>query len=207
MPKKFGVLFVILGAVLLGSALLLLAYNELESYRAGQSAEMLIDQLQAQIQPKPQTPEVDPSQDPTSDETIPEETLDPEMPVLMVDGFEYIGYLSIPVLELELPVMAEWDYKRLQYAPCRQNGSTRTDDLVIAAHNYRTHFGRLVDLEPGTDVYFTDVDGIENHYQLLRVETVSPDSVDAVLNSGCDLVLYTCTPGGATRVVAFLDRA
>ena len=50
------------------------------------------------------------------------------------------------------------------------------------------------------------MDGIENLYRLVRLEILSPDAVDAVQNSGYDLVLYTCTPGGATRVVAFCDR-
>ena len=51
------------------------------------------------------------------------------------------------------------------------------------------------------------MDGIENRYILVHdPETLAPDAVDAVQNSGYDLVLYTCTSGGATRVVAFCDR-
>ena len=102
---------------------------------------------------------------------------------------------------------SEWDYNRLKIAPCRHFGSSRTDDLVIAAHNYKTHFGSLSKLRSGAEVIFTDMDGIENRYVLVRdPETLAPDAVDAVQNSGYDLVLYTCTPGGATRVVAFCDR-
>ena len=33
-----------------------------------------------------------------------------------------------------------------------------------------------------------------------------PTDVDAVKNSGYDLVLYTCTYGGKTRIVVFCDR-
>ena len=36
-----------------------------------------------------------------------------------IDGNEYIGYLTIPALGLELPVMAELDSARLETAPCR----------------------------------------------------------------------------------------
>ena len=53
---------------------------------------------------------------------------------------------------------------------------------------------------------FTDMDGIENFYAVTSVETLGPTEVDAVQNSGHDLVLYTCTPGGATRVTVFCDR-
>lgn len=43
-------------------------------------------------------------------------------------------------------------------------------------------------------------------YTVSAVKTLSPTSVDEVQNSGYDLVLYTCTYGGATRVAVFCDR-
>lgn len=205
MPKKAGIIFVTLGVVLILSALLFFLYNGLEDRRAGQQAESLMDEIHSAM-----TEETDPTIKPTEigiEITMPTETLPAEMPVVMIDGYDYIGYLSIPALELELPVMAEWDYSRLKIAPCRHFGSSRTDDLVIAAHNYKTHFGSLSKLESGAEVIFTDMDGIENRYVLMKdPKTLAPDAVDAVQNSGYDLVLYTCTPGGATRVVAFCDR-
>ena len=205
MPKKSGIIFVTIGVVLIFSALLLSFYNGFEDHRAGQQAESLMDEIHSAM-----TEETDPTTKPTEIEieiTEPTETRPAEMPVVMINGYDYIGYVSIPDLELELPVMAEWDYSRLKIAPCRHFGSSRTDDLVIAAHNYKTHFGSLSKLESGAEVIFTDMDGIENHYVLVRdPETLAPDAVDAVQNSGYDLVLYTCTPGGATRVVAFCNR-
>ena len=132
--------------------------------------------------------------------------LDPQMPVVMLDGYEYVGYVEIPVLGLKLPVMSEWDYNRLKLAPCRQFGSSRTDDLVIAAHNYESHFGHLKDLSVGEPVTFTDMEGIVNTYCVEKIETLNPNEVDAVQNSGYDLVLYTCTKSGKTRVTVFCNR-
>lgn len=207
MPKKRGIIFVTVGAVLILSALLLFLYNRYEDRRAGQEAELLLDDIQSAIEQKTK-PTTKPNKvdTDTTERIEPVETLAPEMPVVEIDGYEYIGYVSIPDLELELPVMAEWDYSRLKTAPCRQFGSSRTDDLVIAAHNYMSHFGALSSLEEGAEIIFTDMDGIENRYTLQRLDTLAPDAVDAVQNSGYDLVLYTCTPGGATRVVAFCER-
>ena len=126
--------------------------------------------------------------------------------MVALDGYEYVGYIEIPTLGLKLPVMAQWDYDRLKIAPCRQFGSSRTDDLVIAAHNYESHFGRLKELVKGDTVTFTDMEGIINTYSVEKIETLKPESVDAVENSGYDLVLYTCTLGGKTRVTAFCNR-
>lgn len=200
MPKRTGILFVTVGAVLLISALLLFLYNDVESRRAGRQSELLLAEIQAEIKAET-VPQTEPAES-----TEPAETLPAEMPVKVIGKYEYIGYLSIAAIELELPVMAQWDYDRLKTAPCRQFGSARTDDLVIAAHNYRSHFGKLSGLEPGTEILFTDMEGIENHYMLTRQAILPPDAVDAVRNSGHDLVLYTCTPGGETRAAAFCDR-
>lgn len=202
MRNKAGIVFIALGAVLILSALLLLLYNRHEAALAGKEAEILLSDVEAAI--GGQTSSDGPT-DPT-EETETEPTLPPELPVVHLNGYDYVGYVEIPALELKLPVMATWDYDLLQVAPCRQFGSSRTDDLVIAAHNYVTHFGYLKKLIPGDTVIFTDMDGIVNTYAVEKTETLDPTSVDAVKNSGCDLVLYTCTIGGKTRVCVFCNR-
>ena len=214
MPKKAGAIFVILGAVLILSALLLFLYNKQEDRNAGQEAELTLVQIQSSIQnakqetapePTDATEETEPSEE-TEESTEPTEPLSPEMPKVVINGNEYIGYLSILDLELELPVMADWTYAKLQVAPCRQFGSSRTDDLVIAAHNYASHFGTLKDLKDGAQITFTDMDGIVVTYSMVLLQTIHPGAIDAVQYSGHDLVLYTCTPGGAYRVAAYFDR-
>ena len=47
MPKKAGIIFVILGVVLMMSALLLFFYNGLEDRNAQQEAESLLDDIQS----------------------------------------------------------------------------------------------------------------------------------------------------------------
>ncbi len=209
MPKKIGIAIVTLGAVLILSALLLLLYNRHQSDVAGQEAENLMTDLEGWMQEQ-QEPALDykemelvPGDAPETEE--PE--LDPEMPVAMVNGYDYVGYLEIPALELKLPVLSQWDYDRLLVAPCRQFGSSRTDDLVIAGHNYQSHFARLKELVESDTVIFTDVEGIENTYAVEKMDVIDPYDVDAVLNSGYDLVLYTCSVGGQTRVAALCNRA
>ena len=168
MPKKAGIAIMAAGAVLIISALLLFVHNRQEDAQAGQEAESLLESVEAVIEaqavrkPSP-SPGVSPSPAP----------VDPTMPTVTIDGYDYIGYVEVPVLGLKLPVMSKWDYTRLQIAPCRQFGSSRTDDLVIAAHNYRNHFGRLKELAVGDSVTFTDMEGIVNTYRVEKVETKS----------------------------------
>lgn len=209
-----------MGAVLFISALLLFWYNRQEEMAAGQESSVILESVQSAIaeqdeivRDEPVSSEMTASEEPLAEAQTSGESAAPsptprptEMTEVEIDGYAYIGYVSIPVLEVELPVMSQWDYVRLKIAPCRQFGATWTDDLVIAAHNYDTHFGGLSQLSRGEAVSFTDMDGVVNTYTVSAVKTLSPTSVDEVQNSGYDLVLYTCTYGGATRVAVFCDR-
>lgn len=191
-----GLVCVVLGVVLLLAAGSLYGYNRYEDAHAGTEAQTVVADLQQKVSETADTgAEADSG------------PLDPELPVVEIDGNEYVGEISIPAIGIDLPVMSEWSYPRLKIAPCRQFGSSRTDDLVIAAHNYESHFGKLSSLSEGDSVIFTDMDGIENQYVVSKIEVLDPHSVEEVEHSGYALVLYTCTYGGKTRVTVFCDRA
>ena len=201
MRRKAGIFCLILGTALLTAALALLCYNTLESRNAMESSRDILARMQSQEE---QQPEV--TADPYEDHVDTFDRAAKEMTVKEIDGYDYIGYLSIPVLEQELPVMSEWDYDRLKIAPCRQYGSTKTDDLVIAAHNYASHFGRLSQLRAGDLLTFTDMDAEVVLYGVEFVDVLDPGAVAAVKSSDFDLVLYTCTYGGENRVAVFCNR-
>ena len=122
------------------------------------------------------------------------------MPVQEIDGEGYIGILQIPDLALELPIIGEWSYPRLRTAPCRYVGSAYTHDLIIAAHNYASHFGGLVSLAQGSEVIFTDMDGNRFIYAVSGTEQLPGTAIEEMESGDWDLTLFTCTIGGAARV-------
>lgn len=211
--SKLGIIFVSLGLLLIGLALGLYLHNREEDKTAGFAAEGIVQELQMAITaspavsialgPSPGTEDIEDEETPV----LAAESAFEELPVAVVDGYEYIGYLHIPDLALNLPIMAQWDYSRLQIAPCRQFGSPLTDDFVIAAHNYDSHFGALKNLSVGALLSFTDMNGTAFKYKMEVQSTIAPTEVDAVRNSGYALVLYTCTKGGTNRVALFFSRA
>ena len=200
MRKSPGILCIVIGCVLLLAALGLYGYNRYEDAQAGAEAQVVVQDLEQKLE---QTVSKAESTEPSSDS---EEMLSPELPVVMLDGYDYIGVISIPAIDIKLPVMSDWSYPKLKISPCREFGSSRTDDLVIAAHNYESHFGKLGSVSVGDNVIFTDMDGVENHYIVQKTDILQPTDVDAVEHSGYDLVLYTCTYGGKTRITVFCDR-
>ncbi len=62
---------------------------------------------------------------------------------MKIDGNYYIGVLTIPSLDLSLPVMEDWDDEKLKISPCRYAGSLYQKNLVIAGHNYQRHFNGI----------------------------------------------------------------
>ena len=129
----------------------------------------------------------------------------PEIALEDLDGVACIGVLEIPAIDLKLPVLSEWSYPLLKKAPCRYSGSAYLDNLVIAAHNYRTHFGKLKELETGDEVIFTDAAGNRFEYKVAVVEALTPQSVEDMTSGEWALSLFTCTLDGKNRVTVRCD--
>ncbi len=188
------------GVLLMTAAIGLLLYNRAEDRAAGESVAGLVPQLREEIAVRESE-----AQENLYFAVPGEEEPAPAEETVLVDGYDYIGILTIPALGLELPVMAEWDYPRLRIAPCRYMGSVETDDLIIAAHNYSRHFGLLKNLAGGEDVSFTDIDGNVTRYIVAETEILQPTAIEEMAGSGYPLSLFTCTYGGQTRVTVRCD--
>lgn len=193
MKAKRGTVWINAGLLLIAAALFLSAYNEWESHEARDSARQVIAQLCDELPTE--------AGEPT---TLPD--VRREMPVKTINGRDYIGVLSIPSLELELPVISQWDYPALKVAPCRYSGSLYQDNLIICAHNYASHFGKLKELQPGDIVLFTDMDEHVVTFQMVERETLNPMDAEGMEAGDWDLTLFTCTIDGQTRVTIRLER-
>ena len=199
MENKKGAFCMAAGFLLVLAALLLTGYNVWDEGRAGDAADATFQALKFQTEEgREELPEY----------ILPDYLVDPrfEMPTVEIDGYDYIGYLDIPSLELSLPVMSEWSYPQLKIAPCRYAGSVYLDDMILAAHNYDRHFGRLKNLEGGELVRFTDVDGNVFDFAVTELELLWPEQTEEMLSGEWDLTLFTCTLGGRQRVTVRCDR-
>ena len=197
MRNRDGLICMALGLLLLLGAGGLTAYNMWEDGRAGASAGAAFQALTMKID---ETSETD-----LPEGVIPAYQIDPrvEMPVTEIDGNYYVGAISIPALDLELPVLNEWSYPNLKIAPCRYNGSAYLNNMIIAAHNYKRHFGQLVNLNVGDMVRFTDMAGNVFTYSVAAMEQLRPNQTRDMLEAngygGYDLTLFPCTIGGRQR--------
>ncbi len=211
--KRKGSLLICLGLLLLAAALLLTGYNLREESAARQSAGEAAERLEEILAEETEEEEtMDPEEllrlEENGEIEIPDYILNPkmEMPAEEIDGQAYIGVLKIPALELELPVLRDISYPKLKIAPCRYLGSAYTDDLIIAAHNYPSHFGNLKQLLTGDQLLFTDTDGNQFVYEVEELELLGPGDIEEMESGDWDLTLFTCTIGGQSRVTVRCKR-
>lgn len=206
MKSKSGIVCIVLGAALLLGALVLSRLNLREDQQAKQASMEVLPQLMQQIQERTAEEETEPTQ---AQLQIPVELLTEEekqMTEVEIDGNLYIGYLSVPAVQIDLPVMSTWSYPKLKIAPCRYTGSVRGEDMVLMAHNYTGHFKSLSKLEIGDDVYFMDMDGNEIHYEVVGKDILEATAVEEMTAGAFDLTLFSCTYGGSARITIYCDQ-
>lgn len=222
MKNTRGLCWILAGAVLLAAALSLCLYNWHQSIRSGETAQEVLTVLKEELPPlTTELPEkfgtgetagtvtgTQPSGTPSGE--LPEEDLfqeygvsEPqEETVLTVYEYTYIGILTIPSLGIELPVQDEWSYPNLKIAPCRYAGTVADGNLIVAAHNYRSHFGRIGELNSGDEILFTECSGAVHTYEVVQTDLLIGTDVSAMAegDENWDLTLFTCTLSGQSRV-------
>ncbi len=200
--KRISKWFVYGGLLLIAAALCLTMYNINEQLQASYSTSYVLQQFSKHTDSVENKTDKNTDKISESAQKLPEYITNPnmEMPTLEMDGQNYIGILSIPALELNLPIIGEWSYPNLKIAPCRYKGSVYLNNMILMAHNYAGHFGSLPNLKIGDEVYFEDMNGNIFHYEAVEMETVAGEAVEDMLSGDWDLSLFTCNVSGTSRI-------
>ena len=185
---KYKTLVVILRC--LGITLILLAlgitiYNLAVDYLSGKKAKVILDKLDAQIE------------DRSSADTNHEDDSNTKMPAIDIDGKNYIGIITIPSINIKLPVLEEYSEKNMKIAPVLYKGTIYQKNAIIAAHSYASQFKYIQKLKIGDQVLFEDIDGHFFKYEVIKKERLSTSDVDLMESGEWDLTLFTCTTSNA----------
>ena len=177
--RSRAVIFLLLGFVLLTVAGGWYFYNIKEDQNAGKQATQILNEFEKQ---------------------------DNNASVITVGEDDFCGKVCIKKLGVELPVYNEWSYKKLKTAPCRYTGGISTNDIIIAAHNYKSHFGRLNTLQIGDEIVFIDAYSTVHTYKVCEITKLDGTAVSDMHSGGWDFTLFTCTKGGKQRVTVRCER-
>lgn len=200
-----GALLVIAGLILVAAASVIWLLQDREDQLAGQNASILLNELEQELEhPAPAIPsepaeELEPSEPAAPDTPAP-------MPETTFSGYTMVGRLSIPSVDIQLPILSTWDYDLLKVAPCRYSGSAEGGDLILLGHNYKSHLKPLAQVAVGAEVEFTAVDGTVYRYTVDAVDTIRGTEVEK-LASGHALNIFTCTRDRVHRTVVRCSMA
>lgn len=119
---------------------------------------------------------------------------------------QYDGYIKIPKLNLELPVMKKPTQANLKKSPCIYSGTAKDSNLIIAAHNYSAHFGKINQLENGDKVQYTDLQNNTYNYCVTAKEKINGSNSEQMQNENYALTLFTCDYTGRDRITIRCER-
>lgn len=200
-------ILIIGGVLLIAAAAALCIYNVMQDKKAYRNSQEVMDELKQLITVKETEPVSQAASNPADDLFAPyeqkAEEVKEEIPVLNIEGRDYCGYISLPSLGLELPVINNWSYAALDISPCRFSGSADGNDLIIAAHNFNSHFGRIADIGIGDEILFTDVGGNVRRYRADDIRILDGSDPEGMFEGKADewdITLFTCTLSGRSRV-------
>ena len=119
-------------------------------------------------------------------------------------SYTTIGIISIPKLNVRLPVISESSDYLLGISCCRISGGydPKPHRLVIAGHNIWSHFKGLDTFEPGDQIAFTDRDGETYFYSAVEnVALYKTAGAEVLAATGWDITLITCKTDNTWRTV------
>ena len=125
-----------------------------------------------------------------------------------IDGFEVIGKLEIPKLNLSTYILSEMNDDTLSKSVTKLCGPNINEagNFCILGHNYnkKTMFGNLKKIEINDKVILTNMYGQKVEYMVYDIYKVYPNEVKCLNQKtygNREVTLITCTTGAIKRLI------
>ena len=188
---------VLSGLLLLLAAAGLAVHNLLEDHQAGVRSQELLAQVETSQRDLPiegtnlsSAETISPTEEESTKATAPA-------------GYNVAAILSLPDLGITLPVLKECSDDLLKVSPCVFTGSWEDgpEQLIIAGHNYYTHFKDIGELPVGAKITFQTLDGTEYTLSIMEISAIGVDEPEKLEADQWDLTLLTCNFDRTKRIL------
>jgi len=144
--KILPVIILLAGVIMISAVVAYFAITAVRASGAKKDSEQILHRINSMIpDPRP---------------GIIEEGRDNFMPVLSIDGTDYIGIIAVPAYKTELPVASVWNEKNSKRLVTRYCGTLQENNLVLGADNAYGLFDFSKEITKDDKVFFTDTEGI-----------------------------------------------
>ena len=116
--------------------------------------------------------------------------LNMDMPVMELNGQDYIGVVEIPAFGLSVPIGSSWDAGKVTSFPCRFWGTVYDGSLVIGGSDQPGQFDCLDRIQDGSIVTVGDMTGMEFTYVVDCVERSKTADRAVLMKEDADLTLF-----------------
>ena len=130
---------------------------------------------------------------------------DNTMPVLSLDGTDFVGILEIPCHESVLPVCADWGTPS-KY-PCRFSGSIYDGSIQIGGTSQAGQYDFYRAISVGDALFFTDMEGNRYAFSVTDLRYERHADQAALLRQEADLTLFIKNMYAFEYIIVFCDAA
>lgn len=134
---------------------------------------------------------------------VPEPRRDNAMPVLSLEGTDFVGILELPRHGSALPVCADWGQPS-QY-PCRFSGSVYDGSIQIGGTSQKGQYDFYREISVGDQLYFTDMEGNRYAYAVTDLRYEKHADQSALGRKGAALTLFVKNVYAFEYIVIFCD--
>lgn len=130
-----------------------------------------------------------------------------DMPVLSLQGQDYIALLEVPALDVKLPVRSTWSSRGAQRCPSRFSGTVYDGTLVIGGSSQPGHLDFIAQLMLGDTITVTAMDGSQFRYRVTQITRVRSTPADLLMEEGWDLTLFARDSGTLDYILIRCQQA
>ena len=134
---------------------------------------------------------------------VPEQRRDNTMPVLSLDGTDFVGMLEMPRHGACVPVCADWG--AVTKYPCRFGGSVYDRTMQIGATSQKGQFDFYREISAGDTVFFTDAEGNRYSYAVTDIHYENHADQAALGREEAALTLFIKNMYGFEYIVIFCN--
>ena len=173
---KKGTIFLLLGIILILASLAMLVFAQYQTRQSEGEAAHVANTIDSLL--------------PERSSGFPGMYSNSQMPVLQVEGNDFIALVDIPGFGITLPVGSSWDTGKLSSYPCRFWGSLYDNSMIIGGSGQSGQFDFFDRLSPGASIVVTDMMGCEYSYSVTRIDRTHSATYERLCEGAFPLVLF-----------------
>lgn len=180
---------IIAGVCLLAAAMIVLISWQVTIHISKQQARTRVDTIRELI-PEPQG-------------AVLGEKSDNTMPILSIEGTDFVGILEMPKFRSTLPVCADW--ARLFNQPCRFSGNIYDKTMQIGLTSQKGQYDFYRDITVGDTVLFTDMEGNRYTYTVTNLRYEKHINQETLNRENAALTLFVKNVYSFEYIIVYCD--